>query len=136
MGEIYGMRNLIVFILLCMVATSNVFADNHTVDLIIEYKTVNFSGKSTKAIAVNDIIPAPTLCFKQGDHITINVHNNLDKGTAIHWHGILVPWQMDGVEGVTQKAIPPGCVFHYEFTLEQSGTYWYHALPKVSMDSA
>lgn len=124
---IYGMRNVIVFILLYVVATFNVFADNHTVDLIIGYKTVNISGKTTRAIAVNETLPGPTLRFKQGDHVSINVHNNLDTGTAIHWHGILVPWQMDGVEGVAQKAIPPGGVFHYEFTLEQSGTYWYHA---------
>jgi len=124
---VYWRRNLIVFALLSLVTTFNAFANNQTVDLIVGYKTVNFSGKSIKAITVNEKMPAPTLRFKQGDHVTINVHNNLDKGTAIHWHGILVPWQMDGVEGVTQKAIPPGGVFHYEFTLEQSGTYWYHA---------
>lgn len=79
------------------------------------------------AIAVNNQIPAPTLHFKQGDHVKINVHNNLDKDTAIHWHGIILPWQMDGVEGVNQKGIMPGKTFTYEFTLEQSGTYWYHA---------
>lgn len=102
-------------------------AENRVVNLTIGYKTVNFSGKTSRAIAVNDQIPAPTLHFKKGDHVVINVHNHLDEGSTIHWHGILVPWQMDGVEGVTQKAISPGGVFHYEFTLEQSGTYWYHA---------
>ena len=120
-------RNLSAFILLSFFVAFSVFAENRTVNLTVGYKTVNFSGKSVQAIAVNDQIPAPTLHFKQGDHVTINVCNNLDKGTTIHWHGILVPWQMDGVEGVTQKAIPPGGVFHYEFTLEQAGTYWYHA---------
>lgn len=103
------------------------FAENRVVDLTISYKTVNFSGKTRKAIAVNDQIPGPTLHFKKGDHVIINVHNCLNEGSAIHWHGILVPWQMDGVEGITQKAIPTGGVFRYEFTLEQSGTYWYHA---------
>jgi FtsP/CotA-like multicopper oxidase with cupredoxin domain len=78
-------------------------------------------------MAVNDQIPAPTLHFKKGDHVTINVYNHLDQDTAIHWHGMIVPWQMDGVEGISQRGIPPGGVFHYQFTLRQSGTYWYHA---------
>jgi CopA family copper-resistance protein len=97
------------------------------VNLFVSYKMVNFSGQWRKAIAVNNQIPAPTLHFKEGDHVTINVYNQLDKGTSVHWHGIIVPWQMDGVTNVTQKAIPPGGVFHYHFTLYQSGTYWYHA---------
>lgn len=107
---------------------NNVLAENHTLDLIISHKTVQFTDKiSHKAIAVNDQIPGPTLRFKKGDHVTINVCNHLEEGTTIHWHGILVPWQMDGVEGVTQKAIMPGETFQYQFTLLQSGTYWYHA---------
>lgn len=69
-----------------------------TVDLVISYKTVNFAGRMRKAIAVNDQIPAPTLHFKEGDRVTINVHNRLDKGTSIHWHGLLVPWQMGSME--------------------------------------
>src|SRR3990167_2631146 len=103
------------------------FAANRTVNLIVGYKAVNFAAQLRQAIAVNNQIPAPTLHFKEGDHVTINVYNHLDKGTSIHWHGLLVPWQMDGVEGVSQKPIPPGGVFHYQFTLRQSGTYWYHA---------
>ncbi|MCE0722765.1 multicopper oxidase domain-containing protein [Legionella resiliens] len=99
----------------------------HTINLVVAYKTVYFAGKTRRAIAVNNQIPAPTLRFKEGERVTINVYNHLDKGTSIHWHGILVPWQMDGVENVSQKAIPPGGVFHYRFTLHQSGTYWYHA---------
>ena len=106
---------------------SNLFAADHVVDLTVDYKIVNFAGKERKAISVNNQIPAPTLHFKQGDHVTIKVHNKLDKDTAIHWHGIILPWQMDGVEGVNQKGIIPGKTFIYEFTLEQSGTYWYHA---------
>lgn len=102
-------------------------ADDRTVDLTVDYKTVNFTGIPIEAITVNNQIPAPTLRFKEGDNITINIHNHLDKGTTIHWHGILLPWQMDGVEGITQKAIAPGCQFQYQFTLKQSGTYWYHA---------
>ena len=104
-----------------------VFATERIVNLVVEYKTVYFAGKPKKAISVNGQIPAPTLHFKQGDHVTIHVHNHLNEETAIHWHGILIPWQMDGVLGITQKGIPPGGTFRYQFTLEQSGTYWYHA---------
>lgn len=116
-----------VVLFICLFYLPTIFAANRTVDLVVAYKTVYFAGKARQAIAVNDQIPAPTLHFKEGDHVTINVYNHLNKGTAIHWHGILVPWQMDGVEGITQKPIPPGGVFHYQFTLYQAGTYWYHA---------
>lgn len=120
--------SLVLSTAISMMFSMECFSKEHVVDLQVDYKTVSFSGKTIrKAIAVNDQIPAPTLRFKQGDHVIINVHNNLDKGTSVHWHGVLVPWQMDGVEGITQKAIGAGCDFQYEFTLEQSGTYWYHA---------
>lgn len=103
------------------------YAVDHTVDLVVDYKTVDFAGEYCKALAINNQIPAPTLHFKEGDHVTINVHNHLEEGTSIHWHGVLLPWNMDGVENVSQEAIPPGKVFSYKFKLKQSGTYWYHA---------
>ncbi|MBA2655302.1 MAG: multicopper oxidase domain-containing protein [Gammaproteobacteria bacterium] len=119
-------KSIVIFIL-GFLSLSDIQAENRVVDLHVGYKTVNFTGCPTKAVAVNDQIPAPTLHFKEGDYVTLNVYNHLDKGTSIHWHGILIPWQMDGVEGVNQKAIPPGCVFQYRFKLYQRGTYWYHA---------
>lgn len=119
-------KKIIVFITSLLVMT-NVFSAQRVVNLVVAYKTVSFAGKPRIAIAVNNQIPAPTLRFKEGDEITINVSNHMDKPTSIHWHGVLVPWQMDGVEHVSQKAIPPGGVFHYRFVLKQSGTYWYHA---------
>ena len=103
------------------------YAADHTVDLVVDYKNVDFAGECRKAMAINNQIPAPTLHFKEGDHVTINVHNNLDEGTSIHWHGVLLPWNMDGVENVSQEPIPPGKTFSYKFKLKQSGTYWYHA---------
>lgn len=115
------------FVFVASIGMKNVFATEQTINLVVSYKTVSFAGKNVKAIAVNNQIPAPTLHFKEGDHVSINVYNHLDQDTAIHWHGILVPWQMDGVEGISQKGIPPGRVFHYKFTLHQAGTYWYHA---------
>jgi len=110
-----------------LLLTVNVYAAHRVVNLIISYKTVNFTGTPAQAIAVNNQIPAPTLHFKEGDEVTINVYNHLNVGTSLHWHGLLVPWQMDGVAGISQTAIPPGSVFHYHFKLYQCGTYWYHA---------
>jgi len=105
----------------------HLFATNRVVNLTVGYKTVHFAGKTAQAIVINNQLPGPTLHFKQGDHVTINVFNHLHEGTTIHWHGLLVPWQMDGVDNVSQKPIPPGGVFHYHFTLHQSGMYWYHS---------
>lgn len=114
------------FVLTCL-GISTASAANRNIDLTVSYKEVDFAGKTRQAITVNQQIPAPTLHFKQGDHVVISVHNQLDKKTSIHWHGLILPWQMDGVEGITQQAIPPGGTFRYEFTLRQAGTYWYHA---------
>ncbi len=118
---------LFLLLLISGLGLSSAFAANKAVNLVIGYKTVNFAGKEVKALAVNNQIPAPTLHFKEGDDVTINVHNHLDQGTSLHWHGLIIPWKMDGVPGVTQKPIPPGGVFHYHFKLKQFGTYWYHA---------
>lgn len=115
-------------ILFCLIPLASVQAHEQVIDLTVHYKPVNFAHHKTgKAIAVNNQIPAPTLHFKQGDHVTINVRNLLDKETALHWHGLLVPWQMDGVKGINQHGIKPGETFRYQFTIVQSGTYWYHA---------
>ncbi len=115
------------FFMCLLLSALNTYAADRVIDLKIHYKTVNFTGKPALAIAVNDEIPAPTLRFQQGDQVTINVHNHLDEETALHWHGIIIPWQMDGVAGINQKGIKPGNCFSYQFTVEQSGTYWYHA---------
>lgn len=119
------MKKFLLFFL--CVCCSNVIAANRVIDLTVSYKTVYFAGQPRKAKAINNQIPAPVLHFKEGDHVTINVHNKLDEETAIHWHGMLVPWQMDGVLGISQKGIQPGQTFQYRFMLRQSGTYWYHA---------
>ena len=121
------MKKGFVLILLIIFLQKSICAKSHVVDLTVAYSTVNFTGFPARAITVNNQIPSPTLKFKEGDTVTINVHNLLDKETAIHWHGIILPWQMDGVMNITQKGIPPGSTFSYHYTLHQSGTYWYHA---------
>lgn len=114
------------FSILCW-TVPNLYAQTQTVDLIVAYKKVNFADKTVTAIAVNGQIPGPTLHFQEGDDVIIRVHNQLKVGTTIHWHGLLVPWRMDGVEHVTQEPIAPQGEFTYHFKLKQSGTYWYHA---------
>lgn len=117
----------ICFFLMLYWIVPSLYAQTKTVDLTVAYKEVNFADKKVTAIAVNGQIPGPTLHFEEGDDVVIRVHNHLKVGTAVHWHGLLVPWRMDGVEHVSQEPIPPQGEFTYHFKIKQSGTYWYHA---------
>ncbi|MDE2196974.1 MAG: copper resistance system multicopper oxidase [Gammaproteobacteria bacterium] len=88
---------------------------------------VNFTGRSRIATAVNGSVPAPVLHWREGDTVTLHVHNQLPTPTSIHWHGILLPADMDGVPGISFPGIAPGETFTYRFIVKQSGTYWYHS---------
>jgi FtsP/CotA-like multicopper oxidase with cupredoxin domain len=79
------------------------------------------------ATTINGSLPAPTLVWREGETVTIRVRNNLRESTSIHWHGILLPFQMDGVPGLSYGGIAPGTTFTYQFKVQQSGTYWYHS---------
>ena len=83
-------------------------------------------GTKIKAWGYNGSTPGPTIEVVEGDRVRIFVTNQLPEHTSIHWHGILLPWGMDGVSGLTQKPIQPGETFVYEFTLQQHGTHMYH----------
>tara|TARA_R110000824_G_scaffold401796_1_gene616737 strand:+ start:2492 stop:4315 length:1824 start_codon:yes stop_codon:yes gene_type:complete len=96
-------------------------------DLNIGYKAVNFTGQESMATAVNDSVPAPVLHWREGEEITLRVTNNLAEDSSIHWHGIILPSNMDGVPGISFDGIRPGQTFEYRFTANQSGTYWYHS---------
>lgn len=96
-------------------------------DLVIEELAVNFTGQPQLATAINGSIPAPTLRWKEGQVVTINVTNRLNRPTTLHWHGIILPYQMDGVPGISFPGIAPGQTFQYRFKVQQSGTYWYHS---------
>jgi CopA family copper-resistance protein len=96
-------------------------------DLTIAETPVNFTGAQRMATTVNGSIPAPTLRWREGDTVTLRVTNRLAEETSIHWHGILPPYQMDGVPGISFKGIAPGETFTYRFKVQQSGTYWYHS---------
>ena len=96
-------------------------------DLTVAETPVNFTGKARFATTVNGSIPGPTLHWREGDTVTIRVTNRLPVPTSIHWHGIILPYQMDGVPGVSFTGIAPGETFTYRFTVRQAGTYWYHS---------
>ena len=97
------------------------------IDLVIGETPVNFTGVTRMATTINGSIPAPTLRLREGDDVTIRVTNRLPVATSIHWHGILLPYQMDGVPGISFSGIAPGETFVYRFKLRQHGTYWYHS---------
>ncbi|NZA27981.1 copper resistance system multicopper oxidase [Luteimonas sp. SJ-92] len=96
-------------------------------DLSIGASMVNFTGRERPAITVNGTLPAPLLRFREGDTVTLRVSNRLRDYSSIHWHGILLPANMDGVPGLSFDGIAPGETFVYRFRLVQSGTYWYHS---------
>ncbi|MFT7004931.1 MAG: CopA family copper-resistance protein [Sulfurimonas sp.] len=96
-------------------------------NLTIDKINVNITREFAVATAVNSMITGPTLRWREGDEVTINVTNNLSEDTSIHWHGIILPPSMDGVPGISFDGIPAGETFTYKFHIVQSGTYWYHS---------
>ena len=96
-------------------------------DLYVSKKPIIVDGKSSTATLINDSLPAPTLKMREGDTVVIRVHNQMNESTSIHWHGLLVPFEMDGVPGISFDGIPANSTFTYKFKLIQSGTYWYHS---------
>src|ERR1700687_4040343 len=96
-------------------------------DLEIGALTVNITGQPGMATAVNGRLPAPLLRWREGDAITLGVSNRLSNPSSIHWHGIVLPADMDGVPGLSFNGIGPGETYVYRFKVNQSGTYWYHS---------
>ncbi len=96
-------------------------------DLYVRDTTVNFTNKPKRAIAVNGQIPMPTLTFTEGDTAEIYVHNELNEETSLHWHGLFLPNQYDGVPNLTQMPIKPHTTHLYRFPIIQNGTHWYHS---------
>lgn len=96
-------------------------------DLVIAQQTVNITGNPVPAMTINGSIPGPVLRFQEGDVARIRVRNDMDVETSVHWHGLLVPPDMDGVPLISYLPIAPGSTFIYEFPIRQSGTYWYHS---------
>lgn len=97
------------------------------IDLDIGESRFTVEGRFAPAMTINGTIPGPLIRLKEGQEATIRVTNRLTESTSIHWHGILLPPNMDGVPGVSFAGIKPGTTFTYRFPVKQSGTYWYHS---------
>ena len=97
------------------------------IDLYLELRELLVGGRPGMAIAINGSIPGPVIRMTEGGEALIRVHNRLPESTSIHWHGILLPFNMDGVPGISFPGIAPGETFTYRYPVRQNGTYWYHS---------
>ncbi len=98
-----------------------------TLDLVVSEGHHRVGGRQGRAILIDGQLPAPLLRWREGETVTLNVINRLSEPTSIHWHGLLLPMEMDGVPGVSFPGIPAGETFTYQFPVRQAGTYWYHS---------
>lgn len=96
-------------------------------DLFIGQTPVNITGAPRTAMTINGTLPGPLLRWREGDTVTLRVRNRLQEDTSIHWHGIILPANMDGVPGLSFHGIAPDGMYEYRFQVRQSGTYWYHS---------
>ena len=118
-------KNLVMLLFLFIFSFSYSKLVEYEID--IAYTEVNFTGNTVKAMTLNGGIPGPTLEFTEGDILRVTFNNHMDVETSIHWHGLLVPNDQDGVPYLNTPPILPGTSFTYEIPLIQSGTYWYHS---------
>ncbi|WP_265587199.1 copper resistance system multicopper oxidase [Sphingomicrobium arenosum] len=102
-------------------------ASGERIDLTVGRSMFSTGGRTGHAVTVNGSVPGPLLRLKEGEEVSLNVHNHLDEDTSIHWHGLLLPFHLDGVPGVSFPGIAPGDSFEARFPVRQSGTYWWHS---------
>ncbi len=116
------MRQMLLLVLLApMMALGGEYA------LTVDRVMIDVGSFQKPGIGYNGASPGPVLRFKEGEEVVIKVTNNLDEMTSIHWHGLVLPFQMDGVPGISYPGIEPGETFTYRFAIKQSGTYWFHS---------
>lgn len=99
----------------------------HDIALTIGEVRVEVDGEVSSAVGINGTVPGPLIRLKEGQRVRLRVHNALDEESSVHWHGLLVPFEMDGVPGVSFPGIMPRSIFDYTFDVSQAGTYWYHS---------
>ncbi|MGZ8359675.1 MAG: copper resistance system multicopper oxidase [Allosphingosinicella sp.] len=97
------------------------------IGLTVDHTAFTVGGRSGHAVTLNGTLPGPLIRLREGQDVRIAVTNQLDEDTSIHWHGLLLPFEMDGVPGVSFPGIRPGETFTYRFPVRQAGTYWYHS---------
>ncbi|WP_342346421.1 copper resistance system multicopper oxidase [uncultured Nitrospira sp.] len=108
-------------------ANSRSVLNGQTIDLRIAESPFQIGKLTGMAKTINGTLPGPLIRLKEGENVTLNVTNRLMEDTSIHWHGLLLPPDMDGVPGVSFAGIKPGSTFTYRYPIRQSGTYWYHS---------
>ncbi|EAQ95687.2 multicopper oxidase domain-containing protein [Congregibacter litoralis] len=124
------MRLFLLLICTVLLGIPTAWAGSYHLDIARE--KVNITGNAVEKITINGQIPGPTLTWHDGEDVTVTVTNHMDEDTSIHWHGILLPGEMDGVPGLNGfPGIKPGETFTYHFKIRQTGTYWYHAHSNV-----
>jgi FtsP/CotA-like multicopper oxidase with cupredoxin domain len=121
------MKKTILIILSVLVFANNAQAKLIKYNFDIDTKSVNFTGKNVDAISVNNQIPGPTIEATVGDILEVTFNNKMNQETSIHWHGVLLPNDQDGVPHLTTKPIAPHSSFTYKYQITHSGTYWYHS---------
>ena len=97
------------------------------ITLRIAHQMMTIDGRNSHAIGINGTVPGPLIRLREGQNVRLHVQNDLDEDSSIHWHGLLLPFQFDGVPGVSFPGIKPRSTFVYEFPIKQAGTYWYHS---------
>ena len=107
--------------------TQIIVGGDRVADLVIERMPFSFGGRTGSAVTINGTVPGPLLRFREGQTVTLHVTNRLDVDTSIHWHGLLVPNDQDGVPGLSFSGIRPGQTYTYHYKVRQYGTYWYHS---------
>ena len=108
-------------------ATGSDVLSGEAIKLSIGHAMHRVGGRAGHAIAINGTVPGPLIRLKEGQNVRLSVTNTLAEDTSIHWHGLLLPFQYDGVPGISFPGIKPGETFVYDFPIRQAGTYWYHS---------
>ncbi|MGE0624850.1 MAG: copper resistance system multicopper oxidase [Pseudomonadales bacterium] len=98
-----------------------------TLDIAVRREQIDIAGRAASAVTLNHSIPGPLIELWEGQEAALRVTNHLNEDTSVHWHGILLPFELDGVPGVTFPGIRPGATFEARFPVRQYGTYWYHS---------
>ena len=112
-------------VLLSLLMSASVMAGEY--NLTVDRVEIDTGDFVKDGIGYNGASPGPVMRFKEGENVKINVTNNLDEMTSIHWHGLILPFDQDGVPGISFPGIKPGETFTYEFPIQQAGTYWFHS---------
>jgi CopA family copper-resistance protein len=119
------MKSRLASVLLGLLMSTSVMAGEY--DLTVDRVEIDTGDFVKEGIGYNGASPGPVMRFKEGETVKINVTNNLDEMTSIHWHGLILPFDQDGVPGISFPGIKPGETFTYEFPIQQAGTYWFHS---------